>query len=375
MFYNVAADYHRVSQDLIAATGFCQSSLALALSTGNLNRQSKALHQRALIKRDSGDFPGSATDAVESQKVAKICGNMYLEACALAVEAFCWQSLGSYSRCKSLLDRATHLLNLCGMSSGELYSAIRHCQITVHFCKSEYVEACNIHIQILREISEDQKPFHYALNLLNIALIDVEIGGSGHEVQQNLQKAALLYQTIKYPVGIVWCDTITAALDGEQGNSLAARNQFQKHLQSAWGKDQEAATYCLEKLGAVHQWDPVVQVSWTVTFFVHSVKSKQRLELHRSLQFLGDVFSACGDPETALSLFTIALDGFTQMDVHRSRAECMVRLGEISLLSGDELRAAELWETARPLFERSSQGTQLDELNTKRATLSYTSSV
>ncbi|KAJ7824228.1 hypothetical protein B0H14DRAFT_2597361 [Mycena olivaceomarginata] len=43
------------------------------------------------------------------------------------------------------------------------------------------------------------------------------------------------------------------------------------------------------------------------------------------------------------------------MDVHRSRAECMIRLGDIASRRGDLLKAVELWESARPLFERSSR--------------------
>jgi hypothetical protein len=96
-----------------------------------------------------------------------------------------------------------------------------------------------------------------------------------------------------------------------------------------------------------------------------------RLGLHKALQFLGDVFQAWGDQETAISLFAVALDGFTLMDVHRSRAECMVRLGDISKWNMDELKTAELWETARPLFERSSQKQQLAALDLKLASLSH----
>jgi tetratricopeptide (TPR) repeat protein len=116
-----------------------------------------------------------------------------------------------------------------------------------------------------------------------------------------------------------------------------------------------------------------VSFSGVVTFLAHSVKHKQKLELHKALQFLGDVFQAQGDQETAISLFTVALDGFTQMDVHRSRAECMVRLGDILNLNGDPLEAVKLWETATPLFEQSSQGKQLVDLNSSLPALATTS--
>ncbi|KAJ7024868.1 hypothetical protein C8F04DRAFT_1269874 [Mycena alexandri] len=51
------------------------------------------------------------------------------------------------------------------------------------------------------------------------------------------------------------------------------------------------------------------------------------------------------------------------MDVHRSRAECMNRLGDIFEKNGDLLNALELWEMARPLFERSSQTTQIQAID------------
>ncbi|KAJ7034064.1 hypothetical protein C8F04DRAFT_1260327 [Mycena alexandri] len=51
------------------------------------------------------------------------------------------------------------------------------------------------------------------------------------------------------------------------------------------------------------------------------------------------------------------------MDVHRSRAECMIRLGDISEKNGDLLNALELWEMARPLFECSSQIKQIHAID------------
>jgi tetratricopeptide (TPR) repeat protein len=369
-FYNAAAEYHRVSQNYAAAMQFCQSALALAVSTGSPKRQSQALQVSAWVKIDSGDFSGSKDDASESQRAAKITGNLYVEAGGLRIEAICWQYFGNYSHCLSLIHRATHLMDLCGMFGCAMHNAIRVIQAEVHRCKSEYAEARNIQIHILQDCSADQSPYLHALALLNIAQIDVETGASEHEIQGNLGTALTLFQErLKYSTGVNFCDTIRAALNIQQGNSSAARRCFQKCLQTAWGKDVEVVSHRLEKLGAFHQWGPVDQGSFpcTVSFLVHSIKHKQMLELHKALQFLGDVFQAQGDQTTAVSLFTVALNGFNHMDVHRSRAECMVRLGAISKLNGDELKAAALWQTARPLFEQSLQGKQLAALDTKLA--------
>jgi hypothetical protein len=51
------------------------------------------------------------------------------------------------------------------------------------------------------------------------------------------------------------------------------------------------------------------------------------------------------------------------MDIHQSRAECMVRLGDISNGHSNVLTALELWEAAKPLFERSSQSKQVQSVD------------
>jgi hypothetical protein len=100
---------------------------------------------------------------------------------------------------------------------------------------------------------------------------------------------------------------------------------------------------------------------------VHSLKLKEKLGIHKALQFLGDGFLACDDEQTAISLFTVALEGFTGMDIHQSRAECIVRLGDISNGHSDILTALELWEKARSLFERSSQTKQVQYIDERLA--------
>ncbi|KAJ7821795.1 hypothetical protein B0H13DRAFT_1920531 [Mycena leptocephala] len=84
--------------------------------------------------------------------------------------------------------------------------------------------------------------------------------------------------------------------------------------------------------------------------------------IHKALQFLGDAFLAQDDEHTAINLFTVAWRDL-YMDVHRSRAECMLRIGDISKGQGDILKAVELWTTARPLFERSSQVKQVENID------------
>ncbi|KAJ7084126.1 hypothetical protein C8R44DRAFT_822092 [Mycena epipterygia] len=53
------------------------------------------------------------------------------------------------------------------------------------------------------------------------------------------------------------------------------------------------------------------------------------------------------------------------MDVHRSRADSMLRLGDLAQKQGDMARAEGMWKKARPLFERSLQGGDVEKIDSR----------
>lgn len=63
------------------------------------------------------------------------------------------------------------------------------------------------------------------------------------------------------------------------------------------------------------------------------------------------------------------------MDVHHrihSRAQCMLRLGDLAEKRGDLSQATEYWSTARPLFERSLQQKDVAEIDKRLAAMQET---
>ncbi|KAJ7922091.1 hypothetical protein B0H13DRAFT_1866159 [Mycena leptocephala] len=123
-----------------------------------------------------------------------------------------------------------------------------------------------------------------------------------------------------------------------------------------------------KRLGNTGRWGASGQISiWTTVYLAYSIKFKQKLGTHKALQFLGDIFLTQADEDTAVSLFSVALEGFTYMDVHRSRAECMLRLGDVAKGHDDLLQAVKYWDTARPLFGRSSQTKQVELIDERLA--------
>jgi hypothetical protein len=237
----------------------------------------------------------------------------------------------------------------------------------VHRFKSEYDEAHKIQTQLLKEASVGQSPYTRACALVNIAEIEVPAGAPKEVVQRNIERAREIFEARKLVAEVTLCDIIAADLSLREGDTLTARAEFERCLQLSLGHSNESTTSCLERLGDAGRWDVTWISDWATVHLTHSLKCKDRLGVHKALLSLGDMFLTLNDEDTATTLFIVALDGFTQMDVHHSRAECMLRLGDHAMEHDNVLKAVELWETARPLFERSSQSKRVELVDERLA--------
>jgi tetratricopeptide (TPR) repeat protein len=365
----MAVYYRNFNSDLVEAANMCKQSISLAIPTGNSKRHSQALNQLAWINIHLGKYSVAQRYAYEAQKLALLSGDFYPEAQAVRTQALCWKELGHYTQSLSLSIRAQSLLGLCGMSTSETNLGIMTTQAEVHKCKSEYIEAWKIHSKIL-QMSADRDPHYHTIALLNVAEIEVLIGAPKDDVERNIDLARSMFTTAGRKSFTICCDITIASLYLREQDLPVAKTLLQKSLKSA-PEDNEIKLFCLEQLGNVNSWGLDESIpGWTTVFLVHSLKSQVKLQVFKAVQFFGQMFLMQNDEDTAICLFTVALEGFTYMDVHHSRAECMLRLGDISKSHGDVFKAVELWTTARPLFERSSQVKQVQYVDERLAGIS-----
>ncbi|KAJ7824281.1 hypothetical protein B0H13DRAFT_1919230 [Mycena leptocephala] len=368
-FYNALASHYQIKGDIYSAKKYCEAAISLAISTGNTKFHCQGLRNLAWVEWSLGDYYAAQVHAKKAQRLAIMSADLYREAQALDIEATCCYTLGNYTKAMSLCIRARYLLGLCGMSHGGLDHSIMNAQAEIHRLKSEYVEAHSLHNGIL-ERTTIQNPNDYGWALLNVAEIDVLIGAPKDDVQRNCDRARKILDTSGNAETVTLCDVILADLYLREGNSLAAKTICERCFKLNLGLSQ-ITIYCLERLGDASCWDDLDGMSsWTAVFLVNSLKRKEKVGIYKALRSFGDIFLAQHDEHTATSLFTVALEGFTKMDVHRSRAECMLRLGDISMGHGDPLKAVEFWERARPLFERSSQAKQVQHIDERVANIS-----
>ncbi|KAJ7354244.1 hypothetical protein DFH08DRAFT_804162 [Mycena albidolilacea] len=368
-FYRALAHHHYAQNEYSEAIALLEKALALATSSGVTIQQMEIMRTLAGMKLRLGEITIAKTLAADTQKLAKVSGNLYRAAEALEVEASCFNSLGDFRQSVLLLHRASELIALCGMSGCDLDRRILGAEAEIYLLKSEYAEARQIQNQIAQDSASE---YIMAFALVNIAQIDVASGGNEHDVNQKLQYAKQQFSNGNRVMELTYCEITLASLKLREGDALAARSTLTKHLQHFEMETIETVFGCLEYMSDFGCWDACYleeTLTWSVIHLAYAKKCSARLQTCKALQFLGKVFLANTDTLTAESLFIVALNGFTYMDIHRSRAGCMLHLGDIAMNQGQPSRASEFWNEARPLFERSLQAKNVSEIDQRLSEL------
>ncbi|KAJ6603294.1 hypothetical protein DFH09DRAFT_1124130 [Mycena vulgaris] len=347
----VGGYYHNQDNNIPLCMQFFEKALTQARISGDGTQQATVLNNIAYLDCDLSNYHAAHMHACEAQKMSQLSSNLFQEAIAVDTQAWCYvhQNLGNDKDRMLLSEKARQLSRLCGMDGGSVNWGIMITEAEAHLLRSEYVEARSIYTEIVQNTSNEKDPWHHALGLVRIAQIDVITGVAGHHVHLNLDKARKIMSGITF---LAFCD-IT-------------------YLSSSWGKDAENLTYCLERVADVGRWsitDFDWSARWAVVYLGYAQKAQLKFELHKALQFLGDIFLCQEDPDTAHSLFSVALEGFTYTNVHRSRADCMLSFGDIAKQRGEIRPAIALWKEARPLFERSLKGKDVAQIDSRLDTV------
>jgi hypothetical protein len=323
------------------------------------------------------DIRGNQKEALnladDAYRIAVATGNVWGEINAIATQAMCCQTLGEFKHGLWLVRKGKDLVVQASMQGGELDFTFMNLEAEGHYLKIEYAEARRIHEQILHQTSPVLCPSDYAHALVSIVCLDIVTGIHTDIVSDNLQAAMSTFQNVQYPRGISLCKVHYTDMKASQGDTAAACAEYACAFASAYSKDTELTCYCLARLAdSTHPVQAVSEVArWAVIFLAFALRpvARSTLTVHQALRCLGDVLAQQGMDEDAHSILTIALEGFTWMDVHRSRAECMRTLGDVYFRRGELAKAATLWTEARPLFKQSLQAKAVAEIDSRLAKL------
>ncbi|KAJ7690808.1 hypothetical protein B0H17DRAFT_1134079 [Mycena rosella] len=350
-WYNALAAYYSSRGNAIESLRHREMVISMTDSLGHLTQQRmQALTGMANTLCSAGNYIAGRMKAQQAQHLGEIIGDSLNQAQAIGFEARCCLSIGDFKASARLCRSARELLHLCGLQGTDVELRFQNFEAEIHLLKTEYPEARAIHAQLGRRTPADHSN---AFDLLNLAVIDVVMGADPAAVRKNLDQARLQFTTTApSPQAILLCDAVHACLKLREGDPRAAREMFEPLFVKLRTRD-EGAIFCLERLADSDHGMHDVQstLRWAGVYLASALKTKNKLSIMKALRCLGQIAGAEGDDSTASSLFQVALDGFTFMDVHWWRADCMVRIGEISIGRGELSESRRLFESARVLFE------------------------
>ncbi|KAF7365944.1 ATPase-AAA-core domain-containing protein [Mycena venus] len=372
-YYAVGPYFSDHDQNVPKAMEFFHKALALSQLSGDSNQQCIVLNRLAMVNNMIGDHFKARNYSEQAQILARQSGNLWQESTAALINALACSALGHLKKSVNLCHRARECMSLCGLTGGDIDFRILRTEAEVYSLKSEYQEARAIYAHTIRETSQENSPLNYGYALLNIAAIDIVMGSNLQEAEATLDSAKSIFRALKQSHAMTLCDMILGDLKLRQGDMSTAKTILEQCFNLLRGYDIEGMLYCLEQLGDTSRWDThnLSEMSgWTILFLGQSLKAKNKVAIHQALRCLGDVLLAQGDTLTAISLFNVALEAFTEMDIHLARGNCLIRLGDISHRDGNSQQAVEFWNRARPLFKLSSQAGCIQQIDERLAAVS-----
>ncbi|KAJ7481735.1 hypothetical protein FB451DRAFT_136286 [Mycena latifolia] len=353
----LAKFFAKYTTDTSKPTQYIEEALRLARKSGDEAMLGRIL----MVFFNFRLMNGTPRDALpylrEAQRLGRRLGQFRAEARGLILEAGICKNMGFLSRALELCAEGQQLYIAGGLKDSVPMLTSMDTLADIYYRKTEYSSARLIHEEIVRATSSDRAPLYHATGNANLALVDILIDTSDEgPILQHLDVARDLYGKYKFQWGLLLCDLRMADLQLRRGERAVARNLYQSLMRSP-GIDTAMFGWCLSKFANPELGldEAAPSGRWATVYLAHVFKTQNLAGIYDALRCFGDIFLLENETETAASLFQTALDGFTHMDIHRNRAMCLFRLAQISRSRGEKEKARELWETARPLFERSSQ--------------------
>ncbi|KAJ6556148.1 hypothetical protein B0H19DRAFT_1376996 [Mycena capillaripes] len=348
-FYNSAARYYWSKGNIQRAAECNKRALALAEEAGDIKLRLSSLSMEYNITMDSEDPSRALKIAQKAQHILDSGG--HYEWSKREANAECY--LGNLPRALELCIEADELMISVGMEGSDKYLTLLDIRAEVHFRKSEYLQARQLHERIVKKTSPTSSPMYHANSLVTMVHLDILTERDGAEISANLNGPEYEQAVLSSPRWTLPAAWVAAETKLYRGDIDHARRAFTECLTKSRGVEPAIMHMCLTALGDPrHRMHGTAgTLRWAVVYLAFVQKMKDPVGTPNALRFVAD--SLDYDEETALSLFHVALNEATRMDIHRLRAECMAGIGDIYMHRGDPMGAKEMWRDAHPLFVRS----------------------
>ncbi|KAJ6550771.1 hypothetical protein DFH09DRAFT_1281188 [Mycena vulgaris] len=335
-FYTAAAFYYGVQKRFARATEIVDLALGIGKHIKDPSSRFKVLSVKYQILQDMQEQVKLLTEARESGPFPP-----QLETHVTLMMAEAYTSMGNLSRGLALCGQGNELLVATGMEGSETNLHSFEIQAEIHWQKT------------------------------TLALLDIALQRDEAEILRHLQGAEAVYRAFGSQRALL-CSYATAELYLYRGDTETARFTLEECLSRSRGIYPDLPLRCSATLGDIQHrmYSTRDTFCWAMVYLTLAWKAKDRVATFSAIRRLAEIYKESDDEETALNLFNTALEGSTEIDIHRLRAQCIAGIGDIMMRRGDSGQARNMWEAAHPLFVRSSQVKEAAAIDARLSQLS-----
>ncbi|KAF7369826.1 MYND-type domain-containing protein [Mycena venus] len=217
--------------------------------------------------------------------------------------------------------------------------------------------------------SPEKFPVYHGNSRVAIAAIHVALGvlQSDDAMAAALEVPRQIFTSRGYLRGLPLCDRVMADFLIAQGRTSEAIRMYEKWVLSSRGKSAESFSKYLLALGDITlRHDMESTTHWATICLAYGRTAANLSVVAWAFRLLGDIFREEADEETSGSLFQLALEEFTRMDIYQGRAQCLLRLANIARKRGEHIVATEYLSEAKEMFLKSGMAAEAKKIEVLR---------
>jgi tetratricopeptide (TPR) repeat protein len=363
--HTAVGHYYNRLGDISNALIHGEIAFSLADQADDNVQRNRALCTLSLCTRLNGRLREALEFARRAEWFASRIGNFQHETQTMQELALCLLALGNFAQAADICGRARQLVIAAGFKKTQFEINILDSEADVWLYKTAYRESRSIHEYIVQSSSSEKFPLFHGFSRVAIAAIDVTLGlfKSEAEVAAVLEVPRQIFTSRGYLRGLPICDKVLADFAIANGRTAEAVQIYEKCVHSFRGKSMDSLFGCMRVLGDITLRNDVRSTThWATTYLAYGKTTASRLIVAWAFRLLGDIFREDGDHETSSSLFQIALEEFTGMDIYQGRAECLLRLADIVRRHGEHTAAREHLIESRRMFLKSGMVAEAEKV-------------
>jgi tetratricopeptide (TPR) repeat protein len=303
-----------------------------------------------------GKFNLAVLEGQEGLAISHLNGHLYSEALIHEVTADALIALGDYRAAEEHCTAGAALYVTLGLNTNDsdMYRNLVLSMAENNLQRTQYTDARNCYALLGASLAGSWTPHNRQESLALCNLVYIEAISRERCDPSLTERLGAVRARLTTSLELTFSNCCESEILYRCKKYSEAQKPLLSAITGARGTQAASLGIAYQQMGDVQfaQQRILLGLEYYILYLSLAKSTNHRLSTHQALRRLGDIFQAFDDPDTARSLWQVALDGFLLMGIHRDQGDCWIRLGDLELKQGNVEVARRFWEDAKTAYKR-----------------------